>query len=98
MMNILSGEDEVGVLVDEGDDFVVVLGFLVMGAVALEDVAVGEGQFDGFEWGVRGVDESGGEDEGVLAVVVGVGKDAVMEGVAFFLVGIYAAEDYYYDV
>ena len=32
-----------GVLVDKGDDFVVVLGFLVMGAVALEDVAVGEG-------------------------------------------------------
>ena len=26
-----------GVLVDEGDDFVVVLGFLVVGAVALED-------------------------------------------------------------
>ena len=43
MLNILSGEDGVGVLVDEGDDFVVVLGFLVMGAVALEDVAVGEG-------------------------------------------------------
>ena len=32
-----------GVLVDEGDDFVVVLGFLVMGAVALEDLAVGKG-------------------------------------------------------
>ena len=32
-----------GELVDEGDDFDVVLGFLVMGAVALEDVAVGEG-------------------------------------------------------
>ena len=32
-----------GVLVDEGDDFVVVLGFLVMGAVVLEDVAVCEG-------------------------------------------------------
>ena len=32
-----------GVLVDEGDDFVVVLGFLVVGAVTLEDVAVGEG-------------------------------------------------------
>ena len=32
-----------GVLVDEGDDFVVVLGFLVMGAVALVDVAVDEG-------------------------------------------------------
>ena len=32
-----------GVLVDEGDDFVVVLSFLVVGAVALEDVAVGEG-------------------------------------------------------
>ena len=27
-----------------------------------------------------------------------LGEDAVMEGVAFFLVGIYAAEDYYYDV
>ena len=40
---VLCGEDEVGVLVDEGDDFVVVLGFLVVGAVALEDVAVGEG-------------------------------------------------------
>jgi len=40
---VLSSEDEVGVLVDEGDDFVVVLGFLVVGAVALEDVAVGEG-------------------------------------------------------
>ncbi len=39
----LRGEDEVGVLVDEGDDFVVVLGFLVVGAVALEDMAVGEG-------------------------------------------------------
>ena len=38
-----SSEDEVGVLVDEGDYFVVVLGFLVVGAVALEDVAVGEG-------------------------------------------------------
>ena len=87
-----------GGLVDEGDDFVVVLGFFVVGAVALEDVAVGEGYFDGFEWGVRGVDESGGEDERVLAVVIGVGEDAVMEGVAFFLIGIYAAEDYYYDV
>ena len=32
-----------GVLIDEGDDFVVVLGFLIVGAVALEDVAVGEG-------------------------------------------------------
>ena len=32
-----------GVLVDERDNFVVVLGFLVVGAVALEDVAVGEG-------------------------------------------------------
>ena len=32
-----------GVLVDEGDDFVVVLGFLVVGTIALEDVAVGEG-------------------------------------------------------
>lgn len=32
-----------GVLVDEGDDFVVVLGLLVVGTVALEDVAVGEG-------------------------------------------------------
>ena len=32
-----------GVLVDEGDDFVVVLSFLVVGAVALEDVAVCEG-------------------------------------------------------
>lgn len=32
-----------GVLVDEGDDFVVVWGFLVVGAVALEDVAVCEG-------------------------------------------------------
>ena len=32
-----------GVLVDEGDDSVVVLGFLVVGAVALEDVTVGEG-------------------------------------------------------
>ena len=31
-----------GVLVDEGDDFVVVLGFLVVGAVAV-DVAVCEG-------------------------------------------------------
>ena len=41
---------------------------------------------------------SGGEDERVLAGVVGVGENAVMEGVAFFLVGIYAAEDYYYDV
>ena len=40
---VLGSEDEVGVLVDEGDDFVVVLGFLVMGAVALEDVAVGKG-------------------------------------------------------
>lgn len=30
-------------LVDEGDDFVMALGFLVVGAVALEDVAVGEG-------------------------------------------------------
>ena len=40
---VLCSEDEVGVLVDEGDDFVVVLGFLVMGAVALEDVAGGEG-------------------------------------------------------
>ena len=69
-----------------------------MGAVALEDVAVCEGQFNGFEWGVRGVDESGREDEGVLAIVVGVGEDAVMEGVAFFLIGIYAAEDYDYDV
>ena len=87
-----------GVLVDEGDDFVVIWGFFVVGTVALEDVSVGEGQFDGFEWGVRGVDESGGEDEGVLAVVVGVGEDAVMESVTFFLVGIYAAEDYYYDV
>ena len=94
----LCSEDEVGVLVDEGDDFVVVLGFLVVGAVALEDVAVGEGQFDGFEWGVRSVDESGGEDEGVLAVVVCVGEDAVMESVSFFLVCINAAEDYYYDV
>ena len=98
MIVTLRGEDEVGVLVDEGDDFVVVLGFLVVGAVALEDVAVGEGQFDGFEWGVRGVDESGGEDEGVLTVVVCVGEYAVIEGLAFFLVGIYAAEDYYYDV
>lgn len=42
-MMALCSKDEVGVLVDEGDDFVVVLGFLVMGAVALEDVAVGEG-------------------------------------------------------
>lgn len=32
-----------GVLVDEGDDFVVVLGFFVVGAIALEDLAVGEG-------------------------------------------------------
>ena len=32
-----------GVLVDEGDYFVVVLGFLVVGAVALEDLAVDEG-------------------------------------------------------
>ena len=32
-----------GVLVDGGDNFVVVLCFLVVGAVALEDVAVGEG-------------------------------------------------------
>lgn len=32
-----------GVLVDEGDDFVVVLGLLVVGAVALKDVAVCEG-------------------------------------------------------
>ena len=32
-----------GVLVDEGDDFVVVLGFFVVGAVALKDVAVCEG-------------------------------------------------------
>ena len=32
-----------GVLVDEGDDFVVVLGLLVVGAIALEDVAVCEG-------------------------------------------------------
>ena len=32
-----------GVLVDEGEDFIVVWGFLVVGAVALEDVAVGEG-------------------------------------------------------
>ena len=32
-----------GVLIDEGDDFFVVLGFLVVGAVALENVAVGEG-------------------------------------------------------
>ncbi len=32
-----------GVLVDEGEDFGVVRGFLVVGAVALEDVAVGEG-------------------------------------------------------
>ena len=40
---VLCSEDEVGVLVDEGDDFVVVLGFLVVGAVALEDVAVCEG-------------------------------------------------------
>ena len=32
-----------GVLVDEGDDFVAVLGFLVVGAVALENLAVGEG-------------------------------------------------------
>ena len=40
---LLDSEDEVGVLVDEGDDFVVVLGLLVVGAVALEDVAVGEG-------------------------------------------------------
>ena len=39
----LRSEDEVGVLIDEGDDFVVVLGFLVVGAVALEDVAVSEG-------------------------------------------------------
>ena len=39
----LCSEDEVGVLVDEGDDFVVVLGFLVVGAVALKDVAVCEG-------------------------------------------------------
>ena len=39
----LRSEDEVGVLVDEGDDFVVVLGLLVVGAVALEDVTVGEG-------------------------------------------------------
>ena len=31
------------VIIDEGDDFVVVLGFLVVGAVALEDLAVGEG-------------------------------------------------------
>ena len=30
-------------LVDEGDDFVVVLCFLIVGAVALEDVSVGEG-------------------------------------------------------
>ena len=30
-------------LVDEGDDFIVVLGFRVVGTVALEDVAVGEG-------------------------------------------------------
>ena len=66
----LRSEDEVGVLIDEGDDFVVVLGFLVVGAVALEDVAVCEGYF---EWGVRGVDESGGEDEGVFAVVVFIG-------------------------
>ena len=48
--------------------------------------------------GVSGVSMSRAEDEGVLAIVVGVGEDAVMEGVAFFLVGIYAAEDYYYDV
>lgn len=32
-----------GVLVDEGDDFVVVLGFFVVGAVALEYLAVFEG-------------------------------------------------------
>ena len=43
MISNLRCEDEVGVLVDEGDDFVVVLGFLVVGAVALEDVAVCEG-------------------------------------------------------
>ena len=67
-----------GVLVDEGEDFVVVCGFLVVGAEALEDAAVGEGQFDGFEWGVRCGDESGGEDEGVFAIIVFVGKYAVV--------------------
>ena len=30
MISNLSSEDEVGVLVDEGDDFVVVLGFFVV--------------------------------------------------------------------
>lgn len=87
-----------GVLVDEGDDFVVVLGFFVVGAVALEDVAVGEGYFDGFEWGVRGVDESGGEDEGVFAIVIFVGEYAVVQCVAFMFVCIETAEDYDYNV
>lgn len=32
-----------GVLIDEGDDFVVVLGFFVVGAVALENLPVFEG-------------------------------------------------------
>ena len=48
--------------------------------------------------GVSWMSMSRAEDEGVLAIVVGVGEDTVMEGVTFFLVGIYAAEDYYYDV
>ena len=34
--------------------------------------------------GVSGVSMSRAEDEGVLAIVVGVGENAVMEGVAFF--------------
>ena len=32
-----------GVLVDEGEDFIVIFCFLVVGAVALENLAVGEG-------------------------------------------------------
>ena len=87
-----------GVLVDEGDDFVVVLGFLVVGAVALEDVAVGEGQFDGFEWGVRGIDESGGENKGVFTIIVVVTEYAVMERVSFVLVRVKAVQDNHYEL
>lgn len=58
------------------------MGVLVGGAVALESVAVGKGQFYGFECGVRGDDESGGEDKGAFAIVVFVGKYAAVESFA----------------
>lgn len=52
----------------------------------------------GSSGGVRGVDEAGGVEKGVFAIVIFVGEYTVVQCVAFVFICIETAEDYDHNV